>query len=147
MSAGEPKGCALRVSLVRAENILRRGNMIANETERSEFEQELDEIEREFGSTIESGGRQMQEELREHTDTSPVLAGGDIDAAWQDDAVGDELVGGENPTPDQDMVDELGKAVGVTFQDNEPLDLIEKVEKRDRNRWELDPASAEQFEP
>ena len=117
--------------------------MMATETERTEFEQELDEIEREFGGTIDSGGRQMQEELREHTDASPILAGGDVDAAWQDAAVGEELVGGDNPTPDQDMVDELGAAVGVTFQDNEPLDLIEKVEKRDRDRWELDPASAE----
>jgi Family of unknown function (DUF6335) len=64
--------------------------------------------------------------------TSPKLSGGDIDAAWEDADVGEESVGGENPTPDQDIVEELGKAVGVTYQDNEPLHASEKIKDRDR---------------
>ena len=28
--------------------------------------------------------------------------------------------------------------MGINFEDNEPLDLLEKMEKRDRNRYELD---------
>ena len=88
----------------------------------------------------------LVEKLLEYTNTSPTLSGGDVDAAWEDaDDVGEEAVAGGNPTPDQDEVDEIGKAMGVTFQDNEPLDFTEKIEKRDRERWELDPASAEDF--
>jgi hypothetical protein len=35
-------------------------------------------------------------------------------------------------------VEENAHAMGVNFEDNEPLDLLEKMEKRDRNRFELD---------
>ena len=91
--------------------------------------------------------RHMEQELREYTDKSPTLSGGDIDAAWQGSDSGDESVGGSNPTPDQDIVEEMGEAMGLTYQDNEPLGLAEKMEKRDEDRWELDPASAEDFKP
>jgi hypothetical protein len=74
-----------------------------------------------------------------------VLAGGDIDAAWDQAASGEETVGGSSPTPDQDLVDEIGKAVGVDYQDAEPLQMTEKVERRDEQRWELHPASSEDF--
>lgn len=72
-------------------------------------------------------------------------SGGDVDAAWQDSDVGEESVGGGNPTPDQSIVEELGEAMGVTYEDNEPLDFLEKLVQRDRDRRELDPASAEDF--
>ena len=111
------------------------------EPETPEFEEERDRNDR----TVEIGGQQLAEKLLEYNNASPTLAGGDIDAAWEDDAVGEELVGGANPTPDQDIVEEIGKAMGVTFEDNEPLDFTEKLEKRDRDRWELNPASAEDF--
>jgi hypothetical protein len=74
-----------------------------------------------------------------------VLAGGDIDAAWDQAAVGEETVGGTTPTPDQDIVDEIGRAVGVNYEDAEPLDPTEKLERRDEQRWELHPASSEDF--
>ena len=115
------------------------------EPEDNKFQRELDEIDKEYGGAITSGRHALEEKLSENTDSSPALAGGDIDAAWEDDDVGAELVGGHSPTPDQDRVDDLGKAMGVTFQDNEPLDFTEKLEKRDRDRWELDPASADDF--
>jgi hypothetical protein len=89
--------------------------------------------------------RQMENEYREYTDRSPALAGGDVDADWRDSDEGSELPGGSNPTPDQDIVEEIGEAYGLTYQDNEPIGLAEKLEKRDDNRWELDPASAEDF--
>lgn len=70
----------------------------------------------------------------------------DVDADWQD-AIdsGEKSVGGVNPTPDQDVVEELGKAVGLTYQDREPLHSTEKIEARDREPWELNPASAEDY--
>jgi hypothetical protein len=60
-------------------------------------------------------------------------------------AVGDEAPGGDNPTPDQDVVDEIGAAVGLAYQDNEPLGGERKLEERDRHRWELDPASSDDY--
>jgi hypothetical protein len=54
-------------------------------------------------------------------------------------------VGGSSPTPDQDVVAQLGEAVGLTYQDNEPLDTEKKISKRDDRRWELDPASSEGY--
>lgn len=38
--------------------------------------------------------------------------------------------------------DEIGRAFGVANQRNEPLDIVDKVEKRDEDRWVLNPASA-----
>ena len=77
----------------------------------------------------------------------PTLSGGDVDAAWDDSIVaGEESVGGSAPTPDQDIVDDLGLAAGLTYRDNEPLDSDKKVLDRDRNRWELNPASADDEE-
>ena len=71
---------------------------------------------------------------------------GDVDAAWDEVNAGEETVGGSNPTPDQDVVDDLGRAVGVTYSDSEPLRPLEKEAQRDDKRWELDPASAEDFQ-
>jgi Family of unknown function (DUF6335) len=82
----------------------------------------------------------------QHNETSPELTGGDVDADWEDAyAVGDEAPGGDNPTPDQDRVDDIGRALGVEYQDNEELKASEKITKRDKHRWELDPASAEDY--
>ena len=74
-----------------------------------------------------------------------VLSGGDVDAAWDQAAVGDETVGGSSPTPDQDIVDEIGKALGVNYGEGEPLRTTEKIERRDEKRWELNPASSEDY--
>jgi hypothetical protein len=54
-------------------------------------------------------------------------------------------VGGSSPTLDQDVIDQLGEAVGLIYEDNEPLDTKEKIAKRDDRRWELDPASSEGY--
>ena len=75
------------------------------------------------------------------------LTGGDIDANVSEaDAVGDEAVGGTVPTPDQDVVDELGKAVGLEMSDRAFLRTTEILEERDDRRWELDPMSSEDYE-
>jgi hypothetical protein len=92
----------------------------------------------------DAGWQQLNERLEEHTSESPELSGGDIDAAWDQSDVGEETVGGMNPTPDQDVVDELGQAAGLTYEDDEPLHTGDKLEKRDKKRWELNPESAEE---
>jgi uncharacterized protein DUF6335 len=98
-------------------------------------------------SAARSGRREMRERYDEHTETGPALTGGDVDADWESAySVGDEAPGGDNPTPDQDVVDEIGRAVGVEYQDNEELKGDAKISKRDRNRWELDPASSDDWD-
>jgi hypothetical protein len=97
-------------------------------------------------SAARTGRHELREARQEHTETSPVLTGGDVDANWEDAyAVGDEAPGGDNPTPDQDRVDDIGKALGVEYQDNEELKASDKIAERDRHRWELDPASSEDY--
>lgn len=46
---------------------------------------------------------------------------------------------------EQDVVDELGRDVGVSYHDREELRCGEKEAARDSHRWELDPASAEDY--
>jgi hypothetical protein len=97
-------------------------------------------------SAARSGRHELREARLEHTETSPVLTGGDVDADWEDAySVGDEAPGGDNPTPDQDRVDDIGKALGVQYEDNEELKAADKIAQRDRHRWELDPASSEDY--
>ena len=77
--------------------------------------------------------------LRNNTSSSPRDAGGDLDAAWEDvNDSGSETVAGDNPAPDQSLVEESASAMGVSFEDNEELEFIDKIEKRDRDRYELD---------
>jgi hypothetical protein len=98
-------------------------------------------------SAVRTGRRALKDRFEEHTETSPALTAGDVDADWESAySVGDEAPGGDNPTPDQDIVDDIGRAVGVQYQDNEELKGEEKITKRDRNRWELDPASSDDWE-
>jgi hypothetical protein len=80
--------------------------------------------------------------LRNNTAASPRDAGGDLDAAWEDvNDSGSETVAGDNPTPDQSLVEENASAIGVNYEDNEELEFIEKIEKRDRDRFELEESS------
>ena len=74
------------------------------------------------------------------------LSGGDVDASRNGTDAGEEAVGGSSPTPDQDIVEELGKAAGITYEDAEPLRFGDKMADRDAQRWELNPASSEGYQ-
>ena len=98
------------------------------------------------GSAARSGRAGLDQSIEEHGDMTPALTGGDVDADWENAYFsGDEAPGGDNPTPDQEVVDDIGKALGVQYDDNEELKSTDKVNKRDKHRWELDPASAEDY--
>jgi hypothetical protein len=85
---------------------------------------------------------QLSRRLRNNTAASPTDSGGDLDASWEDvNNGGTESVSGDNPTPDQSLVEENARAVGVSYEDNEELEFIDKIDRRDRNRFELDPRS------
>jgi hypothetical protein len=84
----------------------------------------------------------LAQRLHNNTAASPQDAGGDIDAAWEDvNESGSETFAGDSPTPDQSMVEENARAIGISFEDNEELDFLDKIERRDRNRYELEEQS------
>jgi hypothetical protein len=91
-------------------------------------------------ATISRGDRErhVEDVRREHTSTSPKLSGGDVDADWmRADSVGEEGVGGTVSTPDQNVVDDLGEALGVPRSPEEEFRTSQEIlERRDRSRWE-----------
>jgi hypothetical protein len=96
---------------------------------------------------VAEGSRKLAERLRENNGVDPTLSGGDIDAQWDmAESQGDEAVTGSMPTPGQNDVQEIGEALGVTYQDNEELRAGEKERDRDKKRWELDPASSDDYQ-
>jgi hypothetical protein len=96
------------------------------------------------GSAARTGRAELAEARREHGGMADLTGGdpdGDVENAYFS---GEEAPGGDTPTPDQDVVDEIGRAVGLEYQDVEELDA-KKVTERDRHRWEFDPASSEDY--
>jgi hypothetical protein len=122
---------------------LERTRRQLSETERLELERPTDAR---MIAAARAGHDDLRAQLQRHTETSPKLTAGDVDAKWQDAySVGDEAPGGDNPTPDQDRVDDIGKALGVQYQDNEELMGGDEIGERDHHRWELDPASSDDW--
>jgi hypothetical protein len=98
------------------------------------------------GSAARTGRMEIAESLREHATMEPAITAGDVDANIENAYFsGDETPGGDNPTPDQDIVDNIARAVGIEYEDNEELKASDKVAGRDKHRWELDPASSEDY--
>ena len=97
-------------------------------------------------SAARTGRAELAESRLEHKGMSPAITGGDVDVNLENAYFsGDEAPGGDNPTPDQDVVEDIGKALGVEYADNEELKAADKVVERDKHRWELDPASSEDY--
>ncbi|PSB21746.1 hypothetical protein C7B65_02820 [Phormidesmis priestleyi ULC007] len=93
------------------------------------------------------GGRTMRDRMHDLNEATPDLTGGDIDADYeQANADGDESVGGTVNTPDMDIVDDLGKAVGLEMNDFNYLHTNEILEQRDDRRWELEPKSSDDYD-
>ncbi|HUF91861.1 MAG TPA: DUF6335 family protein [Candidatus Limnocylindria bacterium] len=84
---------------------------------------------------LEGAVEEITAEPVEHADAR--LTGGDVDADWRTaEAGGEEAVGGSVSTPDQDVVDELGEALGVPQEpDAEVRTAGEILAERDRHRW------------
>lgn len=97
-------------------------------------------------SSARTGSEEMREHRADHATMTPSIVAGDLDVSVEDAYfTGDETPGGDNSTPDQDVVDDIGRALGVEYADNEQLQSSNKLVERDKHRWELDPASAEDF--
>jgi uncharacterized protein DUF6335 len=99
-----------------------------------------------YTGAARSGRRALDRSLHEHRGMTPAITGGDLDADWENAYFsGDEAPGGDNLTPDQENVEEMGAALGLSYEDNEELKGSDKVIERDKHRWELDPASADDY--
>jgi hypothetical protein len=97
------------------------------------------------GDKLAEMGRMLVErEFEKYHSVRPELTAGDVGARWQEaEDSGAETPGGHVATPDQDNVDEIGRAVGIEFQDNQELSAPgEILSRRDRRRWEMDRRSA-----
>ena len=79
-------------------------------------------------------------DLEEHHEVTPRLTGGDLDADWaRAEADGEETVGGSVPTPDQDIVDEIARALGVEQDSDAEIRTTDEIlRERDRLRWQLE---------
>jgi hypothetical protein len=98
------------------------------------------------GSAARTGRAELLENQQVHGAMTRGITGGDVDVNLEQAYFsGDETPGGDNPTPDQDVVEDIGRAIGIEYQDNEELRASDKVADRDKHRWELDPASAEDY--
>ncbi len=98
-------------------------------------------------SSAKSGRAEMRDKLSKSNSGGAAITAGDVDADWQSaESTGDEAPGGDNPTPDQDRVDDIGRALGVEYADDEELQGGAEIADRDLNRWELDPASKDDFD-
>ena len=87
-------------------------------------------------------------EIASHPESGPRLTGGDLDADWVGAyASGDEAVGGSACTPDQDVVDEIGEALGVEQPPDSEVQTSEEIlRRRDRLRWHLEREAADREE-
>ena len=63
-----------------------------------------------------------------------------MDADWKGaNSTGEEAVGGSVATPDQDVVDEIGRALGVEQESDAEVTMSEEIlRRRDRLRWHLE---------
>jgi len=98
------------------------------------------------GSAARTGRAEMKQSRLDHAGMGQDITGGDNDVDVEDAYfTGDEAPGGDNPSPDQDVVEDIGKALGVQYDDNEELKGSDKIIERDKHRWEMDPASSEDY--
>ena len=88
----------------------------------------------------------LNERLKNDGNADPAVTSGDVDVRWESAQFsGDETAAGSMPTPDQNDVEANGRAMGITYDDGEELKVGEKERGRDQRRWELDPASSDDY--
>lgn len=128
---------------------MKKNERVSNWEEREKVDRNRDGIDDRIEAPIpdvSAGQREQEERLRQNTHTDPGLSAGDIDAKWEmGEWNGEETVSGDHPTPDQSNTEDVAGAVGIHYQDDEELKVGEKERARDKDRWELDPASSEDY--
>lgn len=96
---------------------------------------------------ITAGSARLAHRLQNDPLADPTITAGDLDAQWESaQFTGDESAVSSMPTPEHGVVDDIGRAMGVTYSDTEELKFGEKERSRDKKRWELDPASSDDYQ-
>jgi hypothetical protein len=104
----------------------------------------------ELDSALDASEADWQQEIDPESNLGRSLEGqnaadlteGDFDIdPYLAEVDGDEAVGGSTAMPEQNDVDELGDAAGVDLPDGGMLHTTQMLERRDLDRWELDPDS------
>ncbi|HET7706276.1 MAG TPA: DUF6335 family protein [Thermoanaerobaculia bacterium] len=96
---------------------------------------------------VTAGSARLADRIREDGAADPVITGGDLDANWANAQFsGDDAAVSSTPAPAAGTVDDIGAAMGVTYQDSEELRVGEKERDRDKKRFELDPASSDDWQ-
>ncbi|HEV7240895.1 MAG TPA: DUF6335 family protein [Thermoanaerobaculia bacterium] len=96
---------------------------------------------------ISASASKLSHRLRNDSLADPIITAGDLDVQWESAQFsGDEAAGSSMPSPENNVVDEIGAAMGVTYQDSEELKFGDKERSRDEKRWELDPASSDDYQ-
>lgn len=96
---------------------------------------------------ISASASNLAHRLQEDGLADPIVTGGDPDAQLEGAQFsGDESAVSSMTTPEHNMVDDIGRSMGITYQDDEELKFGEKERSRDLKRWELDPASSEDYQ-
>jgi hypothetical protein len=123
----------------------RKRDVSADEAARQYYLNALDSERAPEEVLAEMGRRLAAREFKNGYAVNAEITAGDVDANWQEaEETGAESPGGHVATPDQDNVDEIGRAVGMEFQDNQELYAPEEMlSRRDRRRWELNKRSAD----
>ena len=96
---------------------------------------------------IAAGSAKLADRLREDSLADLVVTGGDVDASFESAQFsGDESAVSSMTTPEVNAVDDIGTAMGVTYANDEELKFGDKERSRDKKRWELDPASSDDYQ-
>jgi hypothetical protein len=96
---------------------------------------------------ISAGAAKLAHRLQNDSLADPTVTAGDLDAQWEGAQFsGDESAVSSMSVPGTGDVDDVGAAMGVTYADNEELKFGEKERSRDEKRWELDPASSDDYQ-
>ena len=96
---------------------------------------------------VTAGAAKLAHRLQTDGLADPVVTGGDVDTQLEGAQFsGDESAVSSMPSPEHNVVDDIGRSMGVTYQDNEELNFGEKERSRDKKRWELDPASSDDYQ-
>ena len=96
---------------------------------------------------VSAGSHNLAERLRNDPLADPTVTGGDVDAQWESAQFsGDESAISSMTTPDQNDTGDIGKSIGINYAEGEELKVGEKERERDRHRWELDPASSDDYQ-
>jgi hypothetical protein len=139
MNRNKPHTARRSVTKQRGAGKTRGGGTKGRPTQRRQFTAETEDR----GATGE-----LLRLVEERHELGPSVSGGDIDADWQrGESSGEEAVGGSVATPDQDVVDEIGRALGVEQPSDAPVrPSVDIVSARDRDYWRHERRAKEEDE-